>query len=97
MTGFISFVCNGVQPLHKGVTGIGAAGQAALAGGLHDSAILPGIRFARGPWALIADAVAAVKIFVEINCNAGRQKVEVSAAERRQVQPRAQARGEDRK
>ena len=42
MTGFISFVCNGVQPLHKGVTGIGASSQRAALAELESIAISSG-------------------------------------------------------
>lgn len=71
MTGFISFVCNGVRPLHKGVTGIGAAGRAALADGVANIAISQAIRFGIDVGCLIAASRALVKISAEINRQAG--------------------------
>jgi len=45
MTRFISFACNRVQPLHKGVPGIGASAWAGRAGGVGGIAISWAIRF----------------------------------------------------
>jgi|SRR5450432_267949 hypothetical protein len=71
MTGFISFVCNGVPPLHKGVTGIGAAASKAHAGGAANIAISWAIRFGSDVERVIASSRALVKISAEINRHAG--------------------------
>ena len=42
MLGTISFACNEVRPLHKGVTGIGADGMAGTACGVGASRFLGG-------------------------------------------------------
>ena len=70
MTGFISFVCNGVPPLHKGVTGIGAAASKAHAGGAANIAISWAIRFGSDVGCWIPASRALVKISAEINRHA---------------------------
>ena len=60
-----------MQPVHKGVTGIGASASAGQAGGVGSIAISWAIRFLCGVGRLIVASLAVVKISGEINCHAG--------------------------
>jgi hypothetical protein len=71
MAWFISFACNRVQPVHKGVTGIGAHGLASHAGGVRSIAISWTIRFLFSIGGLIIASLAVVKISGKINRHAG--------------------------
>ena len=71
MAWFISFTCNRVQPVHKGVTEIGASGSAGSADGVGSIAISRAIRFVRGVIGLIVASLGFVKISGEINRHAG--------------------------
>ena len=69
MAGFISFACNRVQPVHKGVTGIGAQGSVDMLMRLQNCDFLD-IRFVYRVERLIVDSRALVKISGETNRHA---------------------------
>jgi hypothetical protein len=71
MAGFISFASNGVQPLHKGVTEIGAVRSVGSVHGVGSVEISRGFGLYQARDLGIFADPAAVKILGEINWHAG--------------------------
>jgi hypothetical protein len=70
MAWFISFACNEVQPVHKGVTGIGASASTGRIDVVGSFAIGWTMSFGKVLGCLMAANLAVVKISAEINCHA---------------------------